>query len=136
MKMSEYTKIAGGDEGVTLASLVESISDRLFFTVITVTEDFNAYKVFETLNARGLPLSSTDLLKNHLFSVLYGDKDHLHEMKALEDRWEAMVVRFGSENFPDFLLVHWISRHTFVNQSELFRTIRSCVTSREEVFKL
>ena len=136
MKMSEYTKIAGGDEGVTLASLVESISDRLFFTVISVTDELNAYKVFETLNARGISLSSTDLLKNHLFSVLYGDKDHLHEMKALEDRWEAMVVRLGSENFPDFLLVHWISRHTFVRQSELFRTIRSSVTSREEVFKL
>ena len=136
MKMSEYTKIAGGDEGVTLASLVESISDRLFFTVISVTDELNAYKVFETLNARGIPLSSTDLLKNHLFSVLYGDKDHLHEMKTLEDRWEAMVVRLGSENFPDFLLVYWINRHTFVRQSELFRTIRSSVTSREEVFKL
>lgn len=136
MKMSEYTKISGGDEGVTLASLVESISDRLFFTVISVTDELNAYKVFETLNARGISLSSTDLLKNHLFSVLYGDKDHLHEMKALEDRWEAMVVCLGGENFPDFLLVYWISRHTFVRQSELFRTIRFSVTSREEVFKL
>ena len=136
MKMSEYTKMAGGDEGVTLASLVESISDRLFFTVISVTDELNAYKVFETLNARGISLSSTDLLKNYLFSVLYGDKDHLHEMKALEDRWEAMVVCLGSENFPDFLLVYWISRHTFVRQSELFKTIRSKVTSREEVFEL
>lgn len=136
MKMSEYTKIAGGNEGVTLASLVETISDRLFFTVISVTDELNAYKVFETLNARGISLSSTDLLKNHLFSVLYGDKDHLHEMKMLEDRWEAMVVFLGSENFPDFLLVHWISRHTFAKQSELFRAIRSSVTSREEVFKL
>ncbi len=136
MKMSEYTKIAGGDEGVTLASLVESISDRLFFTVISVTDELNAYKVFETLNARGIPLSSTDLLKNHLFSVLYGDKDHLHDMKTLEDRWEAMIVRLGSESFSDFLLVYWISRHTFVRQSKLFRTIRSSVTSRQEVFEL
>lgn len=136
MKMSEYTTIAGGDEGVTLASLVESISDRLFFTVINVTDKLNAYKVFDTLNARGLSLSSADLLRNHLFSVLYDDKDHLHEMEVLEDRWEAMVVCLGSENFPDFLLVHWISRHTFVRQSELFRTIRFSVTNREEVFKL
>lgn len=135
-KMSEYAKIAGVDEGVTLASLVESISDRLFFTVISVTDELNAYKIFETLNARGIRLSSTDLLKNHLFSVLYGDKDHLHEMKALEDRWEAMVIGLGSENFPDFLLDYWISRHTFVRQSELFKTIRSRVTSREEVFEL
>ncbi len=136
IKMSEYTKIAGGDEGVTLASLVESISDRLFFTVISITDELNTYKVFERLNARGIRLSSTDLLKNHLFSVLYGDNDHLHEMKVLEDRWEAMVTCLGSENLPDFLLVYWISRHTFVRQSELFRTIHSSVTSREEVFEL
>lgn len=136
IKMSEYTKIAGGDEGVTLASLVESISDRLFFTVVSVADEFNAYKVFETLNARSIRLSSVDLLKNHLLSVLYGNKDYVHEMKTLEDRWEAMVICLGSESFPDFLLVHWISRHTFVRQSELFKNIRSKVTSREEVFKL
>jgi hypothetical protein len=136
IKMNEYTKSSGGDEGVTLASLVESISDRLFFTVISVTDELNAYKVFEMLNARGIRLSSVDLLKNHLLSVLYDDKDYLHEMKTLEDRWEAMVICLGSESFPDFLLVHWISRHTFVRQSELFKTIRSKVTSREEVFKL
>ncbi|MCE9550006.1 MAG: DUF262 domain-containing protein, partial [Betaproteobacteria bacterium] len=136
IKMSEYTKIAGGDEGITLASLVESISDRLFFTVISVTDELNTYKVFETLNARGIRISSTDLLKNHLLSVLYADKDHLHEMKVLEDRWEAMVVRLGGENFPDFLLMYWISRHTFVKQPELFKAIRSTVTNREKVFEL
>ena len=40
------------DRGVRLAKLLESLSDRLFFTVITVDDELNAYKVFETLNAR------------------------------------------------------------------------------------
>jgi len=43
--------------GKRLAQLVEEISDRFFFTVITVTDELNAYKVFETLNARGVRLS-------------------------------------------------------------------------------
>ena len=68
--------------------------------------------------------------------MLYADKDHLHEMKALEVRWEAMVDRLGGENFPDFLLMHWVSRHCFITQPELFRTIRSRVTSRDEVLEL
>lgn len=96
----------------------------------------NAYKVFETLNARGVRLSSTDLLKNYLFSVLHRENEHLHEMKVLEDRWEAMVTRLGSESFTDFLRIHWISRRTFVRQSELFKTIRTKVTNREAVFQL
>lgn len=126
----------GGDEGVALASLIETLSDRLFFTVITVTDELNAYKVFETLNARGVRLSATDLLKNYLFSVLHRSGQHEHEMKTLEDRWEAMVGRLGSESFPDFLRVHWNSRRTFVRQTELFKTIRNHVQTREAVFSL
>jgi hypothetical protein len=57
-------------------------------------------------------------------------------MKVLEDRWEEMVTRLGSESFPDFLRTHWISRRTFVRQSELFKTIRAKVTNREAVFQL
>ena len=135
-KVREHARKAGTDEGVALATLVETMSDRLFFTVISVTDELNAFKVFETLNARGVRLSSTDLLKNYLFSVLHRETDHAHEMQVLEDRWEAMVTRLGSESFPDFLRVHWISRKTFVRQSELFKTIRSKITSREAVFEL
>ena len=125
-----------GDEGVALATLVETMSDRLFFTVITVTDELNAYKVFETLNARGVRLSATDLLKNYLFSVLHREQQHEHEMKTLEDRWEAMVGRLGSESFPDFLRLHWNSRHSFVRQTELFKTIRGQVSTRAAVFNL
>lgn len=135
-RVREYARKAGSDEGVALASLVETMSDRLFFTVISVTDELNAYKVFETLNARGVRLSSTDLLKNYLFSVLHRDGEHVNEMKALEDRWEAMVSRLGSESFPDFLRAHWISRKTSVRQSELFKTIRAQISNREAVFEL
>jgi hypothetical protein len=112
------------------------MSDKLFFTVITVTDELNAYKVFETLNARGVRLSATDLLKNYLFSVLHRENQHEHELKVLEDRWEAMVGRLGSESFPDFLRVHWNSRKAFVRQTELFKTIRGQVNSRDAVFSL
>ncbi len=135
-RISDYLKNIQGDAGVALASLVENMSDRLFFTVINVTDELNAYKVFETLNARGVRLSATDLLKNYLFSVLHRASEHQHEMKVLEDRWEAMVGRLGSESFPDFLRVHWISRRAFVRQAELFKAIREKVSGREAVFEL
>lgn len=137
-RVAEYVAKAGGDEGVALAQFVESMSDKLFFTVITVTDELNAYKVFETLNARGVRLSATDLLKNYLFSVLHRESQgqHEHEMKVLENRWEAMVGRLGSESFPDFLRVHWNSRFSFLRQTELFKTIRGKIASRAAVFEL
>ena len=62
VRVMSYAADQTGDKGVALASFVEQMSDRLFFTVITVTDELNAYKVFETLNARGVRLSATDLL--------------------------------------------------------------------------
>lgn len=135
-RVAEYLKASTGDEGMRLAKLVEDISDRLFFTVITVTDELNAYKVFETLNARGVRLSATDLLKNYLFSVLDRGGETDHELRNLEDRWEAIVGRLQSENFPDFLRVHWNSRRSFARQADLFKTIRVQVGTPEAVFLL
>jgi len=135
-KVGEQMRLAADNQGMRLAQLMEDMSDRLFFTVITVTDELNAYKVFETLNARGVRLSATDLLKNYLFSVLDRKQPDDHELHALEDRWEAMVGRLGAESFPDFLRVHWNSRRSFARQAELFKTIRGQVTTREAVFQL
>lgn len=124
------------DPGLAIAQLIDTMSDRLFFTVITVTDELNAYKVFETLNAHGVRLSATDLLKNYLFSVLHREGQHDHELKVLDDRWEGIVGRLGAESFPDFLRTHWISRRNFVRQADLFKTIRSQITNRADVFGL
>src|SRR5262245_49759245 len=123
----------GKPDGAELARLVDTLSDRLFFTVITVNDELNAYKVFETLNARGVRLSPTDLLKNYLFSVVHHSGGHETEMHALEQRWEAIVGKLGDDSFPDFLRVHWNSRKNFVRQADLFKTIRPHVLDRAAV---
>ena len=134
-KLRDHVKTAA-DPGMALAQFVETMSDKLFFTVITVADELNAYKVFETLDARGVRLSATDLLKNWLFSVLAQGDEQQHAMAELERRWESMVGRLGSESLPDFLRMHWNSRNAFARQSELFKTIRSRVRTREAVFTL
>jgi hypothetical protein len=135
-RVQTFTNQAAGDPGVALATLLETMSDRLFFTAINVTNELNAYKVFETLNARGVKLSATDLLKNYLFSVLSKSTQHEQEMSQLEDRWEKIVSRLGAEGFPDFLRTHWLARRSFVRQADLFKAIRYKVTDRGGVFEL
>ena len=135
-QIATYLKVRSGSEGARLAQLVEDISDKLFFTIITVTDELNAYKVFETLNARGVRLSATDLLKNYLFSVLDRGGESDPELHSLEERWESLVGRLQSENFPDFLRAHWNSRRNFARQADLFKTIRSKIIDREAVFGL
>jgi hypothetical protein len=53
-----------------------------------------------------------------------------------EDRWELVVGRLQAENFPDFLRAHWNSRHPFSRHSDLFKTIRSAVRTRQVAFQL
>ncbi len=60
------------DPGVAVASLIDRMSDKLFFTVILVIDELNAYKVFETLNSKSVRLSATDLLKNYGMSEQVG----------------------------------------------------------------
>lgn len=124
------------ESGEKVAAFIDSIVDKLFFTVITVTDELNAFKVFETLNSRGVRLSSTDLLKNYLFSVISSGEAHETQLKALEDRWERIVGLLGSESFPEFLRIYWNSKNKLVRKADLFKTIRRRINTKELAFEL
>lgn len=132
----EHIKERVKNSGEETAKFIDSIVDKLFFTVITVTDELNAFKVFETLNARGVRLSSTDLLKNYLFSVVNSKGTHDTELKNLEERWEEIVGTLESERFPDFLRIYWNSRNKIVRKADLFKTIRREITSKQDAFAL
>jgi len=123
-------------DGAQLAKLIDIFADKLVFTVIIVTDELNAFKVFETLNARGVRLSATDLLKNYLFSVVYREDGDEHEIDSLENWWERITDKLNTENFPEFLRMHWNSRHSFVRQADLFKKIRKKIEGKGDVFKL
>ncbi len=134
-RIREFSDSNAGS-GKKVAAFIDGLVDRLFFTVITVNDELNAFKVFETLNARGVRLSATDLLKNYLFSVIASDSIHETELKNLEERWERIVGLLGSESFPEFLRVFWNSRNKLVRKSDLFKTIRKHIQHRDAAFKL
>jgi hypothetical protein len=125
-----------GTKGEEIVRFIDSIVDLIFFTVITVTDELNAFTVFETLNARGVRLSATDLLKNYLFSVVSKVGAHETELQNLEERWEGIVGLLGSESFPEFLRIFWNSRHKLVRKSHLFKTIRRVIVKKSEAFSL
>jgi len=90
-------------QGAALATLLsETVARQLLFILITVEDELNAYTVFETLNARGLELSSTDLLKNFLFSRVRVSAD----LEALQRRWRSLISTVTQERFPEFLRYH------------------------------
>lgn len=122
--------------GFELASFIDGIVDKLFFTVIKVSDQLNAFKVFETLNARGVQLSSSDLLKNYLFSIVDETKPHENEIEELEKLWSNIIGKLGVLKFEDYLRFFWNSSHKTVGKKNLFKTINNEIKTKEQTFTL
>lgn len=121
------------DGEALVAAFQESMGTQLQFTTITVDDELNAYSVFETLNARSLQLTSTDLLKNYLFSLLKGGRVDLDHARM---KWRRIVETVEAETLPTFLRQYWISRRKIVRADRLFKVLKSEVTCREQAFAL
>jgi len=122
--------------GEEFAKFVEIVAEKLFFTEIKVSDELNAFKVFETLNARGVQLSSSDLLKNYLFSVVDSSKPHINEINEIESFWTKILNNLGNEKFQEFLRFYWNSKNKTVRKNDLFKAIRKNIKNKNEVFDL
>ena len=121
------------DDGAGVAKfLTETVSRQILFILITVEDDLNAYTVFETLNARGVDLTTTDLLKNYLFSLIEGGRN----LVALQRRWRTLVGTVRQERFPDFLRYHLLTEQTKIRSAQLFKIVRKEVQQPRHVFAL
>lgn len=60
-------------------------------TAVSITTDGeqSAFRLFETLNDRGLELSSVDLMKNHVFSTAATDPSIQYD--KIRDDWESII---------------------------------------------
>lgn len=117
------------------ADFIVKLVSNLFFTVITVNDEMNAFRVFETLNARGVQLSSADLLKNYLFSLV--DDDHSPKrLNDLEAKWNELSSNVKTEKLPDFIRYYWNIRNKSIRSTDLFKAIRKKITNATEVFEL
>lgn len=120
-------------DGLELANFLSlTVSRQLLFIMITVEDELNAYTVFETLNARGVSLTTTDLLKNYLFSRIRTPSD----VEDLHRRWRALVGTVKAERFPDFLRYHLLSRYSRIRRPNLFKIVRGQFRTLPEVFEL
>ena len=129
-------KVSSLATGEAVAEWVEFVANRMFFTVINVTSELNAYRVFETLNARGVQLSAADLLKNYLFSVVDAAGVHESELQQLEERWDKIQQMLRKESFANFLRAYWVSKYERVRSPQLFRAVREKINSSKQVFEL
>lgn len=129
------TKFSASHAGEQVAGFVsEVVTERLLFISVRVQDQLSAYTVFETLNARGLELTETDLLKNYLLSL--ADRLSASQTNPVLRQWARITARVGIARFPEFLRHHLNSQRTYVRQKQLFKKIKEDVTTLDQVFAL
>lgn len=129
--LEELSDVVQSGEKLT-EFLTDTIAQRLLFIQINVEDELNAYTVFETLNARGIELSSTDLLKNYLFSLFQGPDD----LQEAQRQWRRIINTVQMERFPEFLRYYLSLKQTRVRRERLFKIVRESVKEGQQAFEL
>ena len=76
---------------------------KVYVVFVTTASWHSAYRLFNVLNARGLPLSNADLIKNTLFAQLGNATARSEE---LNERWLELEEAIGIERLDQFLAHH------------------------------
>lgn len=110
-----------GDEPdvVRVEALVGTLTTGLQVVVISLSESEQSQEIFETLNARGTPLTAADLVKNFVFQQIAAEggspeqayKDHWRALERSFWTKEISVGRYRMERLSLFLN-HWLVAQT------------------------
>ena len=94
-----------------------------FLKVIQVTakSEDEAYTIFETLNARGLSLTSVDLIKNWIFK----NYDQTHPIDNAKEIWGVLRKRVSSFSTPEIFFRHyWNSKYAFASDGRIYKSFK------------
>ncbi|GAC1319490.1 MAG: DUF262 domain-containing protein [Chloroflexota bacterium] len=115
------------DKGMDLERLVHIIVNQLSFVAITLDPADNPYRIFESLNAKGMPLTQGDLLRNYFFMRLPTPE---HE-QWYTSVWNPMQTRLG-ERFDDYMRDFLLKDGLQIRPDEVYQEWRKRLAPLDE----
>ena len=119
------------DHGDTLNRWINFMQQRARAVLLQVPNDADAYRMFETLNDRGLRTSQSDLVKNYLYGRA-GDR-----IDEVQQRWSLM--RGALETIEDEDITIQFLRHSltliqgFVREHEVYEAVQRLAKAPQPV---
>lgn len=101
----------------------ETFIEQVYIMSVETVKLEDAFIIFETLNARGKGLETSDLLKNHIFQ--YESK----EIETAQKQWNSMSDNLGKVDTTKYIRAYWNSRNDFTRDKALYRTISNHIDS-------
>jgi uncharacterized protein with ParB-like and HNH nuclease domain len=113
---------AGSDGYDEIIRLYTVLTDYVSVVAVKSKDPDNAAAVFETLNDRGIGLSTPDLLRNYLLMRAKSNSDRT-QIVAL---WEGILGLSGDGvSVEEFIRHYWVSHYGDVKSRALYRVIKS-----------
>lgn len=107
--------------------LKKKIETNIIFVVIDVNTDVDAYTIFESINSKRQGLTTSDLLKNYIFSSAdhyERDKPDSKKLSITEDDWDRMEQELDKIEINQYIRHFWISNYGKVFEKELYQQIK------------
>lgn len=109
-------------DNIDVRSLTKVITGRLSVVSIVLDHDDNPHLVFESLNAKGRPLTQADLIRNYFFMRI-----HVDQQEEIHARyWQPMQVALG-ENLTECIRHYLMRNGSLVKQSDVYFTLKDRV---------
>ena len=99
--------------------LAQTMGDRLALVFVTVSEGERPHKIFESINATGVGLTQSDLLRNYLFMAL-GERSNF----VYTQYWRPLERALGSDGLGGLVRDDLQSGGEFVKQGDVYRNAR------------
>ena len=119
---AHFEKKLRGPAAPALERLYTVVCKHLVLVSIVLDKDDNPYLIFESLNAKGLPLEQADLIRNFFFMRV----PPVAQDKLFRECWQPMQDELG-EHLTEFLR-HFLMRHgAIVRQGDIYFTVKEYV---------
>lgn len=118
-----------------LLKWVTFIEQSASVVVVTASDEVNAYRIFETLNDRGLKASQADILKNYFFSK---SSKRLSEAQVMWNIIAGNIESIGdeeNETLVTYIRHLWITTHGPTKERELAAKIKLEVTGETKTMQ-
>lgn len=126
-QIANEARTAGSHWAETLFHWVEFLEHRARVITVEVSDEADAFLIFETLNARGRELTVADLLKNYLFGLARDD------LESVQSHWIAALAALEAsadeELFTTFVRHLWSSMHGATRERELYSRMKAEISS-------
>ncbi len=123
------SQFGGEQKEETLSRWVKFIDKKANVVIVRVADQATAYRMFETLNDRGLRASQADILKNYFFSKCTGKLDEA------TTRWSSITGAVETIGDDDILITYirhyWITLHGPTKGSELADKVRDEIRGQQ-----